>query len=387
MSKFILQLGRNTQLSLLEIASVLGQNNIITTSLVDQFLVLEVESSSEITQKLKLLAGIIKVSEVIYETEFLNEGLFDKLDFYYPKNFNLFFSSNAPKILGELTDLGHKFCNRNKLKGQIISINEDYFRPASYIEKDSEKNSEFQIIAGNNNYLIGKVIHYSESDEFRKMDLDRPDKKITHGTSFRIARIMMNILDPKPGETIVDPFCGTGTFLLEAFKRNCNVVGIDNAQHLIQIARKNIEWFQNEHKLSSLKYKLICESSATAVFVADHVIFEPYMGDFLSELPSFKRAKDTATTLHGLYTKVLKNMYANTSNNSKMVCVIPFFKTKENTTVSIPSDLFTQAGYKLIKFNKIDDILIENPTEYSAHDGSFIGRKIYLLEKINGKIN
>lgn len=380
MNIYLFQLGRNVDLSVLEIFCSFEKDQIVDSIKLENYLVVDFANDFDPESRIRRLAGIIKCSIVVHTSDSINLGVFDNIDFYFPKNFNLFYSSSNNELSREFSNLGSKFLHSQKLKGQILDIKDDYFKPHSHIQKDSEANTEIQILQIDNTIMFGKVFYYANPDEFKKMDMERPDKKVTHGTSFRTAKIMINILNPNPGDTVVDPFCGTGTFLIEAFKRQCNVVGIDNAQHLIQIATKNINWYIEKESLDN-KFKLICKSSTEAEFEADHIVFEPYMGEFLSELPTLKRAKATAQELHGLYIKVLKNMHKHTSSNARMVCVIPYFNTKDGQVVNIPSDLFTQAGFEIVAIKNNSDMVINNPVEYSASDGSYIGRKIYFLQK------
>ena len=77
-----------------------------------------------------------------------------------------------------------------------------------------------------------------------------------YNTSFRLVSIMINLLGQPKGKTIVDPFCGTGTFLIEGLIKNFNVVGIDNSKEMIEASNKNVSWAIKEFKLSS-RYKII----------------------------------------------------------------------------------------------------------------------------------
>ena len=58
-----------------------------------------------------------------------------------------------------------------------------------------------------------------------------------------LARAMINISSLKEGLSFVDPFVGTGTFLIEANRMGIRGIGIDRDKRMIEGCRKNIEHF------------------------------------------------------------------------------------------------------------------------------------------------
>ena len=59
----------------------------------------------------------------------------------------------------------------------------------------------------------------------------------------KLARCMINLARAKPCVTLLDPFCGTGSILIEAGLMGCNVVGSDVKQKMIRGTRKNLHYF------------------------------------------------------------------------------------------------------------------------------------------------
>lgn len=56
----------------------------------------------------------------------------------------------------------------------------------------------------------------------------------------RIARAMVNMARAKPGNLVLDPFCGTGGLLIEAGMIGCRVIGTDIDEDMVQGARINL---------------------------------------------------------------------------------------------------------------------------------------------------
>jgi tRNA (guanine10-N2)-dimethyltransferase len=62
----------------------------------------------------------------------------------------------------------------------------------------------------------------------------------------KLARCMVNLAQPKKGDLVLDPFCGTATMLIEAGLIGCKVVGFDAQKRMIKGSRRNLEHFSVE---------------------------------------------------------------------------------------------------------------------------------------------
>jgi tRNA (guanine10-N2)-dimethyltransferase len=54
---------------------------------------------------------------------------------------------------------------------------------------------------------------------------------------------MVNLAKPKTGELLLDPFCGTGTTLIEAALIGCHVLGFDIKRRMVRGSLKNLAYF------------------------------------------------------------------------------------------------------------------------------------------------
>jgi len=74
----------------------------------------------------------------------------------------------------------------------------------------------------------------------------RPRKKpFFHPSAMpaKLARCMVNLAKPKTGELVLDPFCGTGSMLIEAALIGCRVLGLDIQRRMARGSRKNLAYF------------------------------------------------------------------------------------------------------------------------------------------------
>jgi len=56
----------------------------------------------------------------------------------------------------------------------------------------------------------------------------------------KLARCMVNLAQPKAGELVLDPFCGTASMLIEAGLIGCRVVGFDTQRRMIRGSLRNL---------------------------------------------------------------------------------------------------------------------------------------------------
>jgi tRNA (guanine10-N2)-dimethyltransferase len=71
----------------------------------------------------------------------------------------------------------------------------------------------------------------------------RPRRRpVFHPTAMpaKLARVMVNLAQPRKDELVLDPFCGTGGILVEAGLIGCRVLGFDAKPHMLRGGLKNI---------------------------------------------------------------------------------------------------------------------------------------------------
>lgn len=74
----------------------------------------------------------------------------------------------------------------------------------------------------------------------------RPRKKpFFHPSAMqaKLARCMVNLANPKAGDIVLDPFCGTGTTLIEASLIGCRILGLDIQRRMARGTLRNLSHF------------------------------------------------------------------------------------------------------------------------------------------------
>lgn len=74
----------------------------------------------------------------------------------------------------------------------------------------------------------------------------RPRKRpFFHPTAMpaKLARCMVNLAQPKAGELVLDPFCGTASLLIEAGLMGCRVMGLDVKRRMVEGSLRNLRHY------------------------------------------------------------------------------------------------------------------------------------------------
>lgn len=76
----------------------------------------------------------------------------------------------------------------------------------------------------------------------RMDEKERPRKetKFHHELDWKLTRAMINLARIRDDETVCDPFCGTGSTLLEAKSMGINAIGIDFDKRMCNISKENL---------------------------------------------------------------------------------------------------------------------------------------------------
>ena len=93
----------------------------------------------------------------------------------------------------------------------------------------------------------------------RLVEPERPEKvfKSPSELPWKLARTMVNVAGLNENETLCDPFCGTGTILLEAESMGIRSIGIDYDKRMCGGAKKNLTANGYNSKIINASYEYI----------------------------------------------------------------------------------------------------------------------------------
>ena len=389
---YLFLLGRDSKLSKLELIIYLQTFNFKYSVLLDseKFLLIDFfQKNINFKKMINELGGITRISKVFHKSEKIDSSFINYLDSDTPKKFNYSVSSidvNEKQIdltLAILKDYYKSikakavYKKPRKFKNERLTI----VNPSNYLSWSLDQGFELFIFFQDNKYNFAKTICASSPKENRFKDVNRPLKKNLHSTSFRLARIMVNLLGLESNKTILDPFCGTGTFLIEGLIRNYNVIGVDKNTEMSGFSENNLKWAQKYFNFKN-SYKIINGDSTKIKFKADGVVTEPFMGPFLNNLPNDFRARKISSNLSLLYSNLFLNLNDNLKKGTRVIFILPEFRTFDNKIVKVSENVFLNNNFKIYDITQLDNnIKLFNPIFYDTPNGSKLNRYIYILEK------
>ncbi len=126
-----------------------------------------------------------------------------------------------------LLDRGREFIIIRSQKSEIGSQNVAFRYPTSDLRP----------------LILGHTLAVQDFEGQSSRDYGRPRRDPRRGIlPIQLARILVNLALPKPGGTLLDPFCGIGTILQEALLLDHEVIGSDIDPKAIEDSRANLEW-------------------------------------------------------------------------------------------------------------------------------------------------
>lgn len=115
----------------------------------------------------------------------------------------------------------------------------------------------------------------------------RPRKKsFFHPSAMnaKLARCMVNLAHARSGETVLDPFCGTGTTIVEATMIGCKAVGIDVQRRMAEGTKRNLIQFGLNSAV------LVADARKLPLTKIDAVVTDPPYGKSATTLKTSTKA-------------------------------------------------------------------------------------------------
>lgn len=328
--RYLFQLGREPELSTAEIKAVFSLLHIShTMSLWQNYAIIETEKPIDVNTLMNRLGGTIKIAEEITTapTEYLSTA--------QPTGKILFSLSGESGKQEALT-----------LKKALTALN----RSVRYIElKNTATILHNDLVARGGDLTVAKkqvfvtkTIQPIEALSLR--DYNRPARDAKSGMlPPKLAQMMINLAEVPTAGVILDPFCGSGTVLMEAalmgYKR---LIGSDISPKAIDDTKKNMAWAKKELGMKNYELRTIqCDAKEIHKKIPPHsvdaIITESYLGKPLrgNETKSFLDTQ--AKELERLYLQTFTSFKKILKPGGTIIFVTPAFRyEKEWLHISLP---------------------------------------------------
>jgi len=202
---------------------------------------------------------------------------------------------------------------------------------------------ELVIVAGGDGFIVGETTAVQDFQEWNERDYGRPYADPKAGMlPPKVARMAVNLakqskveshlpanathqaLQAGKSKVLLDPFCGMGTILGEAFLAGWQVIGSDQSEEVIGKAKKNIEWLVGLTRPRPVIKFFVSDATHVAQHIAnesvDAIVTEPFMGPASG---GNGNVKNIMKGLEKLYIGCLRDWHHILKPGGKVVIALP----------------------------------------------------------------
>lgn len=159
----------------------------------------------------------------------------------------------------------------------------------------------------------GKLLYKFDPSEFSKREVEKRPFFYPISLHPRESRVLVNLSGIKPGEKLLDPFCGTGGILIESSLVGCETYGSDFVKEMIEGSEINLNYFNLEGEIRELDVRNLKEKWNDKI---------PF-GAVVTDPPYGTASKVGGKNLKELYKESLKEIVKVLKNNGKCVICSP----------------------------------------------------------------
>ena len=228
--------GENPELALQELAALFYPSNFKVVKRFDNFAVLESSVDERQVKELSERTAFLHLAATVVTK--LKSLLLKELD---KVNWNFVQIPFCVRAIDLTT------AQSPQLEARLASPIYDYFAhhkngKMPIVSLERPKTTVLFVITSKEIYVTNMLWKVSKG-RFKKRE---PMKKPAfHPTTLKpkLARLLINLSRAKKGETLLDPFCGTGSILVEAGILGIKPTGIDMDKEMIKGSRKNTAFY------------------------------------------------------------------------------------------------------------------------------------------------
>ncbi len=211
--------------------------------------------------------------------------------------------------------------------------------------------------------------------EYAKRDQARPARDAKVGMlPPKLAQILINLCgELKENARVLDPFCGTGVVLQEAFLGGKTPYGTDISERMIEYSKKNLEWI----KCEDFEVEVGDATAHKWTGKIDAVASELFLGQPMSKSPVDIKLKQEKMRCGEITLGFLKNLSGQIGSGTPVVLAVPAWlrETGEYSRLNLLDEV-ENLGYNVKKFINLG----QNDLLY-FREGQIVAREIIVLRK------
>jgi tRNA G10 N-methylase Trm11 len=228
-------------------------------------------------------------------------------------------------------------------------------------------------------YALGPTVWVPDSISMRHRGTKRPAPRSEIALSPRLARTLVNLAGLQQGQTLLDPFCGSGTVLMEAYGKSMRCLGLDSMASRVQEAKENLRW--SSGGMSGGRYDIRKGDARDLKRMlrgskVDAVVTEPLLLPRLEARPRTSTASAMVEESAAVYNDALASMAESVVAGGRIVVVVPVIQTMDGDEVTVALD-GRRVGLQLYQPGPVG---FEYPVRLSFESTRWIRRAVYVFE-------
>jgi len=193
-------------------------------------------------------------------------------------------------------------------------------------------NAEILALYTETGLYLSKTVAVYDSMLQQYRDESRPYISSEISTSPKICRTLLNFAGARSGDVVLDPFCGSGTLLMEAALLDMKCIGLDLDGNAVEGSRSNLLWLGRDLG-SQINFRIYKGDASEADDLikskVDAIAFEPHLGPTYKDKPARVEAEKEMRSLTLLYRSVLKSLSKILRKDGRIAMTIPVIRTTE----------------------------------------------------------
>ena len=246
---------------------------------------------------------------------------------------------------------------------------------------------ELLLIRDGERTALAQTFQVQDIEAYAARDQVRPARDAKVGMlPPKLAQIIINLAvcdaDPKYGQLVLDPFCGTGVVLQEATLMGFDVRGSDLDPRMIEYSEENLKWLvkQSWSNIAAHSNDLICllDIGDATKFqwspMPNFIACETYLGRPFSTEPKLEVLREVMQDVDTIHRKFLQNVASQTEAGFRMCIAVPAWFTKSGVQHLKTLDSLEELGYNRVSFVHADtrDLIYHR-------ENQVVGRELVIL--------
>jgi tRNA G10 N-methylase Trm11 len=254
----------------------------------------------------------------------------------------------------ELRNLGMELKKRLKAEGRSVRfvVSDDVALSSVIVTKEHLLRDQTDFIVGlfKDRTVYGRTTAVQDFKTFSNRDFGRPQRDTFSGMlPPKVARMMLNIAHPKPTDTILDPFCGSGTVIQEALSLGfTKVTGSDISKKCIDDTTANVHWLIeqvptiNTDDLNLYQHDVLQLSKLLPARSVNVIVAEGYLGPV-----QLQNLDQIIPELTQFYTNMFAELAKIVTTDARLVLALPNWKQGDQIKDMHLDNAIRQAGFKV----------------------------------------